>query len=71
MASSVQKELKELLKAAEEQGCRVVPTTDGWQILCPDRETIVTVHKTPGRNAIRHHVRDLRKADFGFRWKGN
>jgi hypothetical protein len=67
--SSVQKELKELLRAVEQQGCRVVRTKSGAQIYCPDGETIVTTHNTPGRNAIRHYVRDLKRA-FDFEWKG-
>lgn len=66
---SAQKDLKKLLKEAEKQGWEVVPKKDGWQLLAPDGENIVTVHKTPSNRAIRHYVSDMRKC--GFTWKGH
>lgn len=48
------KELKQLLKEAENQGWRIRPCTDGYQLFAPDGENIVTVHKTPSPRAIRH-----------------
>lgn len=65
---SARKDVKKLVKEAEKQGWGVVNKTDGWQLLAPDGENIVTVHKTPSSRAIRHYVADMRK--FGFEWKG-
>lgn len=67
-AVTAKKELKELLDEAERQGWTIKPTKNGRQLLAPDGVHIVTVHGTPGKNAIRHYVRDMRK--YGFEWKG-
>jgi hypothetical protein len=67
---SVQKDLKKIRKAAEEQGWTVEATRNGhWRCYAPDGIHIVHVSGTPeGSKAIDYIVSDLRR--YGFRWKG-
>jgi hypothetical protein len=67
---SVQKDLKKIRKAAEEQGWRVEATGNGhWRCYAPDGDNIVHMSGTPeGQKAIHYIVSDLRR--YGFRWQG-
>ena len=67
---SAKKELKEIQKAAEEQGWRVKELRSGHKMLmAPDGVNKVTASGTPSAgNAIAHLLADLRR--YGFEWKG-
>lgn len=67
---SAKKELKEIRKAAEEQGWRTKDLKGGHVMyLAPDGVNKVTAPGTPSaRSSIDHLLADLRR--YGFRWKG-
>lgn len=67
---SVKKELKEIRKAAEEQGWRVKDLRSGHLMyMAPDGVNKVTVSGTPSaQGAIDNVLGDLRR--YGFLWKG-
>lgn len=65
MASS-KSELRTILNGLEEQGCRVVRKTNGWQVLCPSGD-IVTLHNTPSDYRALRNARSLIKR-AGLRW---
>lgn len=60
---SMTKELKSLLKTAEEQGCRVVYTSNNhYKVFVPGGKLVV-ISSTPSDNrAIQNIKRDLRSA---------
>jgi predicted RNA binding protein YcfA (HicA-like mRNA interferase family) len=68
--ASVKKELKEIVKSAENQGWRVERTKKGHlKFLAPDHENIVVAAGTPSdHRALTNLVSRLRR--FGFEWKG-
>lgn len=68
--ASAKKELKEIVKAAEEQGWRVKTTTRGHSMfLAPDGINKVTAGGTPSdHRALANLLGDLRR--YGFKWKG-
>lgn len=61
----IPKDLRKTAKNADKQGWRFKKVGDGYQLLAPDGEGIVTIHKTPNSNAIRHYLRDMRK--YGYK----
>lgn len=68
--ASAQKELKEIVKAAEEQGWRVKVLKNGHlMFLAPDGINKATTGGTPSdHRAIDNHLSRLRR--YGFVWKG-
>lgn len=67
---SYKKDLKELLKEADEQGWRVKDKTKGYMLLAPDGITQVMVHKTASdSHALDNAVSEMRNA--GFSWRGH
>jgi predicted RNA binding protein YcfA (HicA-like mRNA interferase family) len=68
--ASAKKELKEIVKAAEEQGWRVKTTKRGHSMfLAPDGINKVTAGGTPSdHRAVANLLGDLRR--YGFKWKG-
>jgi predicted RNA binding protein YcfA (HicA-like mRNA interferase family) len=67
---SAKKELKEIQKAAEEQGWRVKNLRSGHKMLmAPDGVNKVTAPGTPSaKSSIDHLLAELRR--YGFQWKG-
>lgn len=65
-----QKEIKEIVKAAEEQGWRVKATKRGHlMFFAPDGINKVTAGGTPSDyRALANLLSDLRR--YGFEWKG-
>jgi hypothetical protein len=64
-----QKEVREIVKAAERQGWKVVEKRQGFMLYSPDGEGLVNVHKTPqDHRAIKNTVSRMRR--YGFKWKG-
>jgi len=68
--ASAQKELKEIVRAAEKQGWGVERTKKGhWRFFAPDGENIVHGAGTPSdRRALDNLLSQLRR--YGFVWKG-
>jgi predicted RNA binding protein YcfA (HicA-like mRNA interferase family) len=68
--ASVRKELKEIVRAAEEQGWWVDRTSKGHLLFyAPDGENIVTTGGTPSdHRALANLISRLRR--HGFVWKG-
>lgn len=67
---SAKKELKEVIKSAEEQGWRVKTTKKGHKMfLAPDGVNKVTGSGTPSDHAaLDNLIGDLRRYDF--KWRG-
>jgi hypothetical protein len=67
---SAHKELKEIFKAAAEQGWHVKDLRSGHKmLLAPDGVNKVTAPGSPSaRSSIDHLLADLRR--YGFEWKG-
>lgn len=68
--ASGQKELKEIIKAAEEQGWRVQKTKKGhWMFYAPDGVNKALAPGTPGGGrGVENLIAKLRS--YGFVWKG-
>lgn len=68
--ASAKKELKEIIKAAEEQGWQVKTTKSGHQMFfAPDGINKVTAGGTPSdHRAQANLLAQLRR--YGFKWKG-
>lgn len=68
--ASAKKELKEIVKAAEQQGWRVKTTKKGHQMFfAPDGVNKVTAAGTPSdHRAIDNLLAELRR--YGLTWKG-
>lgn len=67
--ANLKKDVNELVKAAGQQGWKVVETKRVWKLYDPSGEHLETVHKTPSAPAtIRHAVARMRR--YGFKWKG-
>lgn len=65
---TVKDDWKRVLRAAQEQGWRIRPTTDGVMLLAPNGTGKVTVHGTPSDfRALRNTISDLRR-EGGFEW---
>lgn len=63
------KEVKKLVKEAEEQGWRVKETTNGYLLYDPSGQHLETLHKTPrDPKGLRHSAARMRR--YGFKWKG-
>ena len=61
--------LEELAKAAEQQGWRLEPTTDGLMFLPPDRtRTGVLIHRRPTEQALKKTLSMLRRRGFIWPW---
>lgn len=61
----IPKDFKKHARNADKQGWGFKKVKCGYQLLAPDGENAVTIHKTPGRYAIQHYLRDMRK--FGYK----
>jgi len=60
------KNIRKILTGLEQQGARVKPTRDGWQILCPSGD-IVTMHGTESdHRAMRNTRSRIKRA--GLQW---
>lgn len=60
---------KKVRREAERQGWRVEPTTNGFQLMSPNGEAIVTMdrlHKPSSPWALTHTVKNMRR--HGFVW---
>lgn len=68
--ASGKKALKEIVKAAEEQGWRIKTLKSGHRMLfAPDGVNKVTISGTPDdHRAVNNLLSDLRR--YGFEWKG-
>lgn len=65
-----QKEVKEIVKAAEKQGWRVAEKKKGYALYDPSGEHMEMLHKTPSdHRGLRNSVARMRK--HGFEWKGH
>lgn len=69
--ASAKKDLKSVLKEAERQGWRVVPTKGGhWRLYAPDGVNIVHTAGTPSdHRALDNTIAKMRQ--YGFEWKGH
>lgn len=64
------KQIKELLNTAEEQGWNIRATKKGFQLLAPNGSDIVLIHGTPSDNRwLRNTIAAMRRADPNFTWK--
>lgn len=62
------KELRKVVKALEEQGFEVVPTKSGHYLVLKDGRRVTTMSGTPSdRRSFANALAPLRRA--GFRWK--
>lgn len=61
--------LDELEKAADQQGWRVSPTTDGVMFYPPDRTLSgVLVHRKPTEQGLKKTLSQLRQRGFVWPW---
>lgn len=62
--------VKDIIRAAQEQGWRVEEYDRGWKFLPPDtRFSMVVWHKTPSdQRAYRNFLSEMRRR--GFKWSG-
>lgn len=66
---SAQKEIRAIVKAAEEQGWRVKQGKAHYLLLAPDGINKVTVASTPSdHRALDNAISRLRR--YGLKWKG-
>ena len=64
-----QKEVKEMVAAAREQGWEVKEKKMGWALYDPSGEHMEMLHKTPSDpRGLRHSASRMRR--YGFEWKG-
>ena len=57
----------DLVRHAERQGWRAVPTRKGWMLKAPDGTTQVLIHGTPSDvNWFKQAIRQMRRG--GFVW---
>jgi hypothetical protein len=64
-----QKEVRELVKAAKQQGWRVKQTKKGYLLLDPSGQHKEQVHMTPSDpRGLCNSLSRMRR--FGFKWKG-
>lgn len=67
--ASAQKELREIIRAAERQGWRAEKRSRHWKLYSPDGEAIVVAAATPGGGRWKANlIAELRR--YGFEWKG-
>lgn len=67
--ASAKKELKEIVKAAEQQGWRIKRGKGHYLFLAPDGVNKVTIAGTPSdHRALDNAIALLRK--YGLKWKG-
>lgn len=67
--ASTKKQLKELIKAAEQQGWRVKQGKAHYLLFAPDGINKVTVASTPSdHRALDNAISRLRR--YGLKWKG-
>lgn len=67
--SSLQKEVRDLVKAAKKQGWRAKETKKGYLLLDPSGQHKELLHKTPSEpRGLRDSLSRMRR--FGFKWRG-
>lgn len=67
--ASLQKEVKELVRAAKRQRWRVKETKKGYLLFDPSGRHKELLHKTPSEpRGLRDSLSRMRR--FGFKWKG-
>jgi hypothetical protein len=60
----IPKDFKKPCKKAEEQGFSFQKTKKGYRVLAPNGKQAVQIHKTPGHNAVRHFLADMRRLGY-------
>lgn len=62
------KAIYHVVKALEEQGCRIRETKGGWFVYCPDGKTTLGFHKSNAsdRRTMKNLKSDIQRA--GLRW---
>ncbi len=61
--------LREVIKAAKEQGWRVEDTTDGVMLYPPDKRLgCVLVHRDPPEHSLKKAVSQMRHRQFVWPW---
>jgi hypothetical protein len=66
MGTSLKKEVRTLVKQAEEQGFTVKEKKKGWLLLTPNGQGAVMIHKTPSdHRALKNELARLRR--YGFK----
>lgn len=69
VVGSLSREVRNIVREAEQQGWRVKITTKGWMLLDPSGEHSETLHKTPSdRRGLHNSISRMRR--YGFKWKG-
>lgn len=64
------KQVKELLRQAEDQNWTIRETKQGYQLMAPNGRDIVLIHRTPSDHRwLRNTVAVMRRADPTFKWK--
>jgi hypothetical protein len=64
-----QKEVREVVRAAQRQGWRVVEKKKGWALYDPSGEHMEMLHKTPSdRRGLMNSVARMKR--YGFERKG-
>ena len=61
----IPKDFKKHARKADKQNWSFRKTKNGYQLLAPDGENSVTIHKTPSARSIKHYLADMRR--FGYR----
>jgi hypothetical protein len=67
MGAADKKQLKKILREAENQGWRVKETKKGYMLLAPDKVNKVTLHKTASDHRALDNALSLMR-DYGFVW---
>ncbi len=61
----IPKDFRKHARKADKQGWGFRKTKSGYQLLAPDGENAVTIHKTPSERSIKNYVSDMRK--YGYK----